>query len=223
MTLATMFDSQHQHDGYGHDLESRRPRFWSGKDTLPRELQYLQPLNAADPQMTRIMVGPRVTININDSADQSLAASTVTQVNYSANTPVPAAWTTPPAGVGVVCETIRGSILATDNSAKLQVVGGLNLSCGPVATTELAPFPTPIPFSFPAMVNSQFRLQAHIPCMIYLPSDGLWPAGPGFSMVLSNTDAAAPHIYRRYLYATYRLVYDIDSTKERVYVMGTLT
>jgi hypothetical protein len=206
-----------------YDLESRRPRIWLGKDSLPVELQYLQPLNANDPQTTRIMVSPRQTIVGNDTADQSLALSTTVQVNYSASTIVPTAWVAPPAGVGVVIESLRGSIVATDTSGSLRVVGGLNANIGPVATAELAPFMGPLPFSFWALLNATYRIQAHIPCQVYLPSDGAWTAGPGFSVVIANSDAALAHTYRRYLYCTFRYVYDIDYTKERVYVMGTLT
>ena len=71
--------------------------------------------------------------------------------------------------------------------------------------------------------GASFQLIADIPMTPYLPSDGAYPNGPAAVFNLLNSDSAATHTYSRVISYIYRYVYDIDTTKEKVYVMGTLT
>jgi hypothetical protein len=198
-------------------------RIWDGKDSLPRELQFIQPLSASDPQFARIMVSPRRTISVADAGNQSLAASATSLITFSANDLVAGSYSPPPAGVGLLFEHFRATIQATDTSAKLQITVPLRLALNTPLQLPLAPFVTPIPFTFPALATATYTLIAATPMPVWLPTDAPFANGPQAYFGLTNSDGAGAHTYQRYITYLYRLIYDIDSSKEKVYVLGTLT
>lgn len=207
----------------GSDTDLQFPRIrHANKDNLPRELQFLQPLNAADPQYARIMVSPRKYVASQDGSPQTLAISAVIASVFNANTLAVGTWSLPPAGVGVLFEAIRANIICNDASGQIQVnapliiglAGGINLVTVPPAC--------PAPFVFPKLSGVSWQMQARQPMLCYLPSDGAFPNGPAAQIGLTNLDSTATHTYSRTLYYIYRYIYDIDWSKERVYVAGTM-
>lgn len=190
------------------------------KDPLPRELQFLQPLDASSDQAKRVMVGPRQILQVQDAADQTVAASGVVFVSFGFNNIVPGTWSKPPANAGVIFEHFRANISGQDASGKLQVTIPLVLSVGPVANVPLSQYATPVPFTFPAS-NVRYEIRALTPMPAYQPTDGDFSAGPSATFTVVNSDGAASHTYRRQLVAMFRYFYDFDYTKERVYVLGT--
>jgi len=199
-----------------------RPRIWVSKDTLPRELQFLQPLNASSDQTARIMVGPRQTIVAGDAADQTLAASAASIQQFSANTIVTGSFSVPSQVIGIAWEQLRAYIVSRDTSAKLEITIPLILNYGPNSDVPLGAFPTPIPMLFPAIIGAQYEINALVPMRPYLPTDGAIGNGPVAIIGLTNTDGAASHVFRRAISMFYRYIYDVDYSKERVYVVGTL-
>jgi hypothetical protein len=123
----------------------------------------------------------------------------------------------------VVWEYASAYIVCRDNSAKLTINFPLTIALGPSVTANRADIPTVIPYTYPASTAIAFIWTSLMPAPPYLPSDGLLPNGPLAQVLLTNTDGAGPHTYRRNITYFYRYIYDIDWTKERVYVMGTLT
>lgn len=206
-----------------HATAYQRQQIWDAKDTLPRELQFVQALNANTSQFSRIMVGPRKTVSLSDSTPQSLAASTSLNFAWNANTIAAGTWTPPPTGVGVVIEMFRGAIQCADASGKLQIVGPAILSHIPGMHVGAAWNPNALPFTYPLLINVMWTLTALTPMPPYLPTDGPYSNGPAVQMILTNTDGAGAHTYNRYIGYVYRYVYDIDTSKEKVYVTGTLT
>jgi hypothetical protein len=205
------------------DSAYTRQRIWTGKDSLPRELQFLQPLSANDPQTARIMVGPRQLVIAQDAANQTATASSAATVQFSANTILAGAWNTPSAAIGVLYETIRANIISEDTSGKLQITIPLTIGIAPNINVPLANYPTPIPMTFPAIANAAFEIRTLPPTMPYLPTDGPYPNGPAAIFGLVNTDGAASHTYKRTIVISFRYIFDVDYTKERVYITGTLT
>lgn len=200
-----------------------RARVWDSKDTVPRELQFLQPLNASSDQATRIMVSTRKYGGSVDGSAQTLAISAAVVVQFNANTITTGSWTAPPQGAGVIFEACRAAIITGDASGKIQIAGPVIISSIPTVNARLNFNPTPLPFTFPAINGVSYQLIADMPMVPYLPSDGAYPNGPTAVFPIINTDAAATHTYTRSISYIYRYVYDIDTTKEKVYVMGTLS
>src|SRR5215831_7460785 len=198
------------------DSEHVGQRVWLGKDNLPAELQFIQPLNASDPQRARVMVSPRIWVNTVDTVDQTINANVVTYFAWHSNIITPNSWMAPPANAGVLFEMIRAGISCRDTSAKLEVTIPLLLYYGQTYNCSLTTHPSPLPMLYPAVIGAFFEIRAQTPMPPYLPSDGAMPNGPTANMGITNTDAAAPHTYRRWIAYCLRYIYDIDWTKERV-------
>lgn len=191
------------------------------KDPLPRELQFLQPLDASTDQARRVMVGPRQYLNVQDATDQTVAASGVVFVSYGANNIAAGSWSKPPANAGVIFEHLRANISGQDASGKLAITIPLVLGTGPIVNAPISAYALPLPFTFPAS-NVRYEIRALTPMPAYQPTDGDFSIGPTATFTIINTDGAAAHTYRRALVAIYRYFFDFDYTKERVYVLGTL-
>lgn len=199
-----------------------RHRVWDSKDTLPRELQFLQPLNASTAQFTRIMVGPRQILTSQDAADQTLTTSQATLTSFGANDLVPNSWTKPPANAGVLWEAIRYGITARDASGKIQLTIPSWIAISTGINAVIAPGNSSLPFTMPPINTALYEIRALVPMPASLPVDPPLANGPSCSIGLVNTDGAASHVYRRFISYVYRYIFDIDTSKERVYVMGTL-
>lgn len=196
---------------------------FDSKDNLPRELQFIQPLNASSAQMTRIMVSPRRAVSVSDATPQSAALSSAAIISFSANDIAAGSWSTPQTGVGVIFENMRALIQAADASGKLQINLPVRLSINTWFQLPLSANPCPLPATLPAINTAAYAAIALEPMAPWLPSDPSFTNGPTAVFGLINTDATAAHTYYRIINYVYRYIYDIDYTKERIYVTGTLT
>lgn len=200
-----------------------RRQIWDSKDTLPRELQFMQPLNASSDQVARIMVGPRAIITVSDPAAQTLAISAAQFTSFSANDIIAGTWTKPPGNAGVLYEAIRYGITTQDASGKIQLTVPSWIAISSGINAVIAPGNSPLPYTLPAINSCTYEIRALTPMPASLPVDPPLANGPSASIGLINTDGAATHTYKRFISYVYRYIYDIDTTKERVYVTGTLT
>jgi len=164
------------------------------------------------PQPGRVLqVSPPLLINVQDASNQSLAASTTSNFQWSANTLVAGSWVAPNANQAVMFESLAFGVQATDNSGKLQLSAAF-LGLGDTVTKLPMFSPAVLPFTFSAVNNQQVFFSGQLPIALLVPRPVGTPSpnGPNGNITITNTDGASAHTFKRVLQMTYRIIDQVD-------------
>ena len=146
-----------------------------------------------------------------DAANQSIAASAVSELTWNINTIVSGAWSAPTLSQAIVFESLRAGIQTSDANGQIQVLD-LRMGLGDGATTVPIAGPAVLPFTLPAVTNHQTHWTCVMPIPLLVPRPTASANGPAVVMVLKNLDGAGAHIFRRVITFTYRIVDNVDFT-----------
>jgi hypothetical protein len=150
-----------------------------------------------------------------DTADQTLAASGISQVNFAFNTVLAGTYTPPAMNEAHYFEVLAARLVEQDGNGKLQV---LRMTFNSDMGANWVPtYGQAMPFTFPAAAGIGAMAWVAAPVPLYYGSkagSGVLAnaAGPFLQFVIVNTDGAGSHTYRRLLSGLYRIIRNIDPT-----------
>lgn len=171
-------------------------------------------LSMLRPQTGKVLeIGPPLSMAVQDSANQTINASIVANVTFSANTLTAGIWTPPGLNQAVLIESLRAAVIETDANGKIQINLAL-LMTGDTINSGIPAFLScgVLPFTQPAIANVTTWIVGENPMPLILPRPTVSANGPLVQFVITNTDASNSHTYKRNITYSYRIISNCDFT-----------
>lgn len=168
-------------------------------------------LSLLSPQHGKVLeVSLPQQVIVQDSANQTQNASTISQVSFAATNILAACFPTLLNNQAVLFESLRAGMTCTDNSGKLAILTAVMIHNDSIFTGIPAIFSgNTLPWTAPAFNGAALWLQAltPIPLLIPRPAVGVCPSA---TFLVQNTDGASSHTFKRAWVMSYRIISNID-------------